>query len=270
MPDINTDIRYLKGVGARRAEYLSAMGIDTVGALLRFFPRGYEDFGNIKSIFNCVSGEFVCVKGRITSEISEHFIRKNMTLFKFSVYDGTGFMQVTIFNNKYLAAKLHKESEYLFLGKIELDRFGFNMSSPEIRETSFEGIIPVYRASANMSSAAIEKLVREAMKDTEIEETIPESVRVGNRLTTAAEAIANIHFPKSREALLRAKKYLVFEELFVLCTSLMLLKGKRKAAASAVINRDYTERFYSLLKFEPTAAQKRAVRSAFRIWRRAG
>ena len=260
MPDINTDIRYLKGVGARRAEYLSDMGIDTVGALLRFFPRGYEDFGNIKSIFNCVSGEFVCVKGRITSEISEHFIRKNMTLFKFSVYDGTGFMQVTIFNNKYLAAKLHKESEYLFLGKIELDRFGFNMSSPEIRETSFEGIIPVYRASANMSSAAIEKLVREAMKDAEIGEIIPESVRVGNRLTTAAEAIANIHFPKSREALLQAKKYLVFEELFVLCTSLMLLKGKRKAAASAAINRDYTERFYSLLKFEPTAAQKRAVK----------
>lgn len=260
MPKLNTDIRYLKGVGARRAEYLNAMGIDTVGALLRFFPRGYEDFGNIKSIFNCVSGESVCIKGKITSDISEHFIRKNMTLFKFSVYDGTGFMQVTIFNNKYLAARLHRDSEYLFLGKIELDRFGFNMSSPEIRETSFEGIIPVYRASAKMSSAAIEKLVREAMKDAEIEEIMPESVRKSNRLTTAADAISNIHFPKSREALERAKRYLVFEELFVLSTSLMLLKGKRKAAANAVINADYTGRFYSSLKFEPTAAQKRAVK----------
>ncbi|MBR5923406.1 MAG: ATP-dependent DNA helicase RecG [Clostridia bacterium] len=260
MPKLNTDIRYLKGVGARRAEYLNAMGIDTVGALLRFFPRGYEDFGNIKSIFNCVSGESVCIKGKITSDISEHFIRKNMTLFKFSVYDGTGFMQVTIFNNKYLTARLHRDSEYLFLGKIELDRFGFNMSSPEIRETSFEGIIPVYRASAKMSSAAIEKLVREAMKDAEIEEIMPESVRKSNRLTTAADAISNIHFPKSREALERAKRYLVFEELFVLSTSLMLLKGKRKAAANAVINADYTGRFYSSLKFEPTAAQKRAVK----------
>lgn len=259
MPDINTDIRYLKGVGKTRAEYLGAMGIDTFGALLRFYPRGYEDFGNIRRIGDSISGETVCIKARITSEISEHYIRKNMTVFKFSVYDNSAFCRITIFNNKYLAGKLQRDGEYLFLGKIELDRFGFSMSSPQIRETSFEGIIPVYRASVNMTSAAVEKLVRAALAVTQIDEVLPESIRRGNNLTTIREAIENIHFPKSREALERAKRYLVFEELFVLATSLMLLKGKRKAAANAVINHDYTERFYSGLKFSPTAAQKRAI-----------
>ena len=260
MFEINTDIRFLKGVGARRAEYLNAMGIDTVGALLRFFPRDYADFKNIRKIKDLISGESVCIKGKISSEITEYFIRKNMTLYKFSVYDGSGSIFVTIFNNKYLAARLHKGSEYLFLGKVQLDKFGFNMSSPEIRETNFEGIIPIYRASANISSAAIEKLVRTALPQIQIEEILPESVRVSNRLLAASDAIVNIHFPKSREALERAKKYFVFEELFVLSTSLMLLKGKKKAAAFAVINHDYTERFYKSLKFEPTNAQRNAVK----------
>lgn len=259
MADVYTDIRYLKGVGKVRAEYLIAMGIDTIGALLRFYPRDYEDFGKIIRISDCFSGDTVCIKGKITSDITEHYIRKNMTLFRFSVYDGSSFCKITIFNNKYLAAKLQRDREYLFLGKIEADRFGFNMSSPQIRETNFEGIIPVYRASANITSAALEKLVRQALLLTPIEELLPESVRRGNNLTTARDAIENIHFPKSREALERAKKYLVFEELFTLATSLMLLKGKRKAAAKAVINHDYTEEFYSSLPFSPTAAQRRAV-----------
>ena len=259
MPDSLTDIRFLKGVGKARAEYLNAMGIDTVGALLRFFPRKYEDFGNTKKISEVTPGESVCIKGVISSDINEHFIRKNMTIYRFTVSDSSGYTGVTIFNNKYLAAKLHMGSEYLFLGKVELDRFGFNMSSPEIRETNFEGIVPVYRASGKMSSAAIEKLVRSALILSSTEEILPESVRVANRLTTLREAIENIHFPKSREALERAKKYFVFEELFVLAVSLMLLKGKKKSAASAVINHDYTERFYKSLKFVPTSAQIRAV-----------
>lgn len=259
MLDSSTDIRFLKGVGARRAEYLSAMGIDTVGALLRFFPRRYEDFGNITNIADIAVGEPVCLKGIISSEISEHFVRKNMTIYRFTVTDISGSINVTIFNNKYLAARLHSGSEYLFLGKAQFDRFSLTMSSPEIRETSFEGIVPVYRASANMSSASIEKLVRTALSSSQLKEVLPEGVKKGNNLTDLSEAIQNIHFPKSREALERAKRYFVFEELFVLATSLMLLKGKKKSAASAVINHDYTEDFYETLKFEPTSAQRRAV-----------
>ena len=264
MSDSNTDIRFLKGVGERRAEYLNAMGIDTVGALLRFYPRNYENFGDTKKIFDCISGETVCIKAKITSDISEHYIRKNMTVFKFSVYDGSAFCQVTIFNNKYLAAKLKRDGEYLFLGKIEIDNFGYKMSSPKIREISFEGILPIYKSSADISGNTIEKLVRTALLSTETEEILPESVRKANNLTTLRDAIENIHFPKSRQALMRAKSYLVFEELFILATSLMLLKGKRKVKAKAVIDKDYTPEFYKTLKFIPTSAQYRAVRDCLK------
>ena len=162
MSNFQTDIRFLKGVGEKRAQHLYSLGIDTIGALLRYFPRGYEDFSNIKQIFDCSADEKVCVKARIITPITEHKIRSNMTLYKFKVSDSTAYMQVTIFNSKYLAAKLHEGSEYLFAGKVQQDKFSLHMSSPEIREVGDTGILPVYPASKNMTSSAITKLVKTA------------------------------------------------------------------------------------------------------------
>ena len=115
MYKFDTDIRFLKGVGEKRAQHLYSLGIDTIGALLRYFPRGYEDFSNVKQIFDCNADEKVCVKAKIITPINEVTVRKNMTLYKFAVSDGTAQMQITLFNNKFLAAKLHEGSEYLFL-----------------------------------------------------------------------------------------------------------------------------------------------------------
>ena len=50
----STDIRFLKGVGEKRAELLRKKGIDTVGALLRFYPRAYLDWQNVMRAKMCV------------------------------------------------------------------------------------------------------------------------------------------------------------------------------------------------------------------------
>lgn len=231
MYKFDTDIRFLKGVGEKRAQHLYSLGIDTIGALLRYFPRGYEDFGNIKQIFDCNADEKVCVKAKIVTPVNEVAVRKNMTLYKFAVSDGTAQMQITLFNNKYLAARLHEGSEYLFLGKLQSDTFLPSMSSPEIREVGSAQIAPVYPASKNMTSAAISKLIKTALSGCEIENVLPESIINGYRLCDLKTAIENIHFPKSEQALERAKRHLVFEELFVLRTGLMLLKNKRRVSS---------------------------------------
>ncbi len=264
MLKFDTDIRFLKGVGEKRAQRLYSLGIDTIGALLRYYPRGYEDFGKITPIWDCTSGEKVCVKARIVTDVVEHYIRKNMTLYKFTVCDDSANMQVTIFNNKYLAARLHRGSEYLFLGKINADGRFITMSSPEIRETASTGITPIYPAGKGMTSAAIEKLIKTALPQVEIEDILPESVRTANRLCELRSAIENIHFPKSEEALARAKQHLVFEELFILRTGLMLLKGKNKTRAQCVITRDYTNEFLRALPFEATRAQRRVIAECVR------
>ncbi len=259
MSNFNTDIRFLKGVGEKRAQHLYSLGIDTIGALLRYFPRGYEDFRNIRQIFDCNADEKVCVKARIITPITEHIIRKNMTLYKFKVSDGTAHMQVTIFNNKYLAARLHEGNEYLFAGKLQAGPFAPEMSSPEIREVGSAEISPVYPASKNMSSAAIAKLVKTALDGCEIQDVLPESIRSAYKLCDLRTAINNIHFPKSEEALARAKQHLVFEELFVLRTGLMLLKNKRKIKSDFIFEKNYTEEYIKSLPFNLTNAQKRVI-----------
>ncbi len=259
MSNFDTDIRFLKGVGEKRAQHLYSLGIDTIGALLRYFPRGYEDFSNIKQIVDCSAEQKVCVKAKIITPISENVIRKNMTLYKFTVSDGTARMQVTIFNNKYLANRLHEGSEYLFLGKIVSGGFLPSMSAPEIREVGGNGIVPIYPATKNMTSAAISKLVKTALTAVQINNVLPQSVIAKYKLCSLNDAIHNIHFPKSDEALSRAKQHLVFEELFVLRTGLMLLKNKRRIASPFVLKNDYTDDYINSLPFDITSAQRRVI-----------
>ncbi len=259
MSNFQTDIRFLKGVGEKRAQHLYSLGIDTIGALLRYFPRGYEDFSNIKQIFDCSADEKVCVKARLITPVTEYKVRSNMTLYKFKVSDGTAYMQVTIFNNKYLAAKLHEGSEYLFAGKVQEGKFAVEMSSPEIREVGDTGILPVYPATKNMTSSAIAKLVKTALQNCEIEDVLPQSVRQAYNLCDLNTAIHNIHFPKSDEALETAKRHLVFEELFVLRTGLMLLKNKRKIKSQFVFTNYYAKEYINSLPFEMTDAQQRVI-----------
>ncbi len=259
MSNFDTDIRFLKGVGEKRAQHLYSLGIDTIGALLRYFPRGYEDFSDIKAIFDCLPDQKVCVKAKIITPISENIIRKNMTLYKFAASDGTARMQVTIFNNKYLAKRLHEGSEYLFLGKIGGGTLLPSMSAPEIREVGDTGIMPIYPATKNMTSSAISKLVKTALQSVQIENVLPQSVIDTYKLCDLNTAIHNIHFPKSEEALLRAKQHLVFEELFVLRTGLMLLKNKRRIQSPFVLSNDYTKQYIKSLPFEMTSAQKRVI-----------
>ncbi len=260
MLDILSNIRYLKGVGEKRAEILNKLGIDTVGALLRYYPRAYEDFKNIKKIADCDYDEKVCIKAKIITPITEHKIRQNMTIFKFSVFDGTATMSVSIFNAKYLAGKLNEGGEYLFLGKISGSMRYPAMSSPLIREAGNTGIEPIYKANSSISSSNISKLIKTALNSVSVgEDTLPLTVRQKYNLCDIGFAIENIHFPKSQEAFLKAKKRLVFEELFILQTGLMLLKGKRRSHTGAKITYTNAEEFYSFLPFEPTAAQKNAV-----------
>ncbi len=230
----NTDIRYLKGVGEKRAEYLKLKGIDTVDALLRFYPRAYLDWTDITEITKASFYENSCIKARIVTPI-ETAEKRNITLYKFLVEDNSGRMQVTLFNQRYLAESLRVGREYLFYGRCQGNFYIRQMNSPIIKEVAFIGIEPIYPASKQMSSKTLEKLVKTALFSVEPVETLPEQVRQRNNLCDIKTAITNIHFPKTPEGLRQAKKRLVFEELFVLQTGLMLLKEHKRGKTASII-----------------------------------
>lgn len=256
----STDIRFLKGVGEKRAELLRKKGIDTVGALLRFYPRAYLDWQNITPISECHEGENVCVRAEITSPVKTANIRRGMTLYKFSAADDSGVIEVTLFNRKYLAENLREGRSYLFYGKLGYGITLRQMSSPEIMPAEYMGIEPVYAAAEGLSSKTIEKIMKNALVYTDsMQDAIPDGIRKKNGLCDFKTALKNIHFPLERQALESAKRRLVFEELFVLQTGLLFLKRRRRALAGCTVKKNLLEEFKKTLSFKLTGAQERVI-----------
>ncbi|MBO7218056.1 MAG: ATP-dependent DNA helicase RecG, partial [Clostridia bacterium] len=260
MATLTDNIQYLKGVGEKRALLLKKLGIDTVGALLRFYPRSYEDWSDITPIAAARGMGNVCIRARVTAPVKEHRIRSNMVLYKFTAADDTGSMQVTIFNSKYEAEKIHIGNEYLFYGKINSDSFYLDMSAPRIAPTTANGIRPIYSQTHGMPSSAIEKLMKTALSAVNLDEILPEKVISENELCSLDFAIRNIHFPTDKESLLKARKRLVFEELFLLQAALLLMKRSNRERTACIMKQDFSDEFISSLPFAMTAAQIRSTK----------
>ena len=256
------NIRYLKGIGEKRSLLFGKLGIDTVGALLRFYPRSYEDWSIITPIAEARGAGVVCIRARVISEVKENYIRKNMVLYKFAVKDHSGILAVTIFNNKYDAQKIHLGDEILLYGKLSTDSFQLEMSAPKIRAAGYEGIRPIYPATAGLSSNAVEGAVKTALSCLELKEFLPPDIVAANKLCSREFALRNIHFPENAKSLAEAKRRLVFEELFMLQSGLLLIKNVNRGKTPCVMPKDFTEEFYPLLPFEMTNAQKRCVKEA--------
>ncbi len=263
--ELNANIKYLKGVGEKRAALLGKLGIFTLYDLLTFFPRAYEDWSKITSIKDAPNDEVVCIKAFAAMDCREHKIRKGMTLYKTEITDGESLLDLTFFNNKYAAERIEQGKEYLFFGKITGKGYYRAMNSPEFVEAeSGNKIRAIYPQTAGLNSKATEKLVKQAFSVCEeISDPIPADIRDAYCLMELGKALRNIHMPESEDMLSEARRRLIFEELFFLELGLLRLRNKAKKSTAVCMNKNYTEEFYSLLPFELTGAQKRAVDAAF-------
>lgn len=257
-----TDIRYLKGVGEKRAGLLNKLGIFTIEQLFEYYPRDYRDFSQEMLVSDCESGENACIKATLISNVKEHMVRRGMTLYKCDFTDGKTVIHATLFNQKFLAKSLKIYEDYILFGKIEKRLSFAEMNSPQILPAKDNaGIHPVYRATEKLSSAAIEKLVRTALEQHgEFAETLPQEIRQKYDLIDLTAAMRNIHFPNSFELLAAARKRLIFEELLTLQLGLLKLKSKKRRESHIRIINDFTQEFLHLLPFSPTGAQLRAVK----------
>ncbi len=256
-------ITELKKVGKKKAELFARLNIFSVGDLLRFYPRTYEDWRNPYSIAQAPENTVCCVGGYIEKTNPPARIRGGMTILKVIVCDGKDRMTVTFFNQHYLYEKFADGGEFLFYGIIKHNGHFYEMSSPTVSDVNKAGIHPVYPQTAGLPSRHIEEAAIQAIRmlPEKMNDPIPTSILEKNGLCSLDYAIRNIHFPKQLEDAENARKRLSFEELLILQLGMARLKGGRQTAAeiSHRIRNDYTEDFFSLLPFVPTGAQKRAV-----------
>ncbi len=260
------DIQYIKGIGESRATAFRSVGVSTVGELLRFYPRAYEDWSKILPISQCIIGENVCIKGKVMFPVKNERVRGGILVAKATVTDGDSVVTATFFNNKYIDKMLKSGEEYLFFGKITLGRFSAReMISPMFMKTSQSvDIKPIYPQNKNITSKMIQTAVKNALDNIEnIPEYLPQNILERYNLVSLDTAIRNIHFPKDDDALQNARDRLIFDELFILQLSLLCLKNENTEITTGnIVKESYVDEFFSLLPFEPTNAQKRAVNEA--------
>lgn len=259
---LGTDIKYLKGVGEKRAALLAKLDVHTVGDLLQFYPRDYIDITSPGKIADAAPGEISTVLLTVLSKSGEQRIRKGMSIFKVTAADDDGdVMSVTFFNVKYLVDSLKVGEEYIFYGRTGGNFLKREMTSPAVfKPEAGERLIPVYPATAGITPRAISGLVRRALDDFAefVPDFLPRAVREREELCHTAFALENIHFPVDIKHAETAKKRLVFEELFYLALALDSLK---KSVGNEKFRRfEFTDlsEFYRKLPFEPTGAQRRA------------
>lgn len=257
-------IEELSGIGKKRAETLNKLGIYTVCDLLEYYPRHYEDWSKSYSVSEAPLNENCCVKGIISTAVSEYRVRKGMTLYKFTVTDGVINMFVTLFNQKYVAKSLKRGEEYLFFGKPTGSFLRKEMSSPDIAHVESEKIRPIYHATEGLNSKFIEKCTEQAisMINEKSVDPIPSEIRKKYNLCHKSYALKNIHFPENSEAIEISRKRLVFEELLILQLGLLRLRKRNFEGKSPAIEKDFTNNLLCKLPFELTNAQKRAVSEA--------
>ena len=265
---LDRSISELKGVGSKRADLYKKLDIYTVGDLLRHYPRAYEDWSRITPVSLAMPNEPCCVKGWVVAAPTEYRVRKGMTLYRFRVSDGENTIQVTLFNNRYAAAKIHRDDEVLLYGTVTRNGRHFEMSSPLIEAASTgERIRAIYRQTEGLSNRMIETNMRQALALVEaagVPDCLPQDLRERIGLCDRLTAWREVHFPTNSAALDTARRRLVFEELFLLQIGLLRMKNRARGIAGARITADHTAEYAAQLPFKLTGAQSRAINECVR------
>ena len=268
METLTSPVTVLRGIGPQKAKVLERLEIRTLGDLLRFYPRAYDDRRETRKISELIPGESACVAAMIASAPTRAHLRKGMDLIKVRAVDETGVLDLTFFNQSWLKNSLQVGQTYLFYGKAEGSLLRKSMASPIVeREGLGERtgrIVPIYPLTAGLSQLFLSRTIRQALDECgdAVPELLPAAIRRENALCSAAYAVENIHFPEGDEALSLARRRLAFEELFLFALGLAGLRSRRNAVTVPPMAAVDMAPFYAALPFSLTGAQRRSIDEA--------
>lgn len=239
-------IQYVKGVGPKKKVELNRLGIKTVYDLLTYYPRTYEDQSVLTKIADLKAGCQATVAGVIVNVSDRQGGRRGMTIITALIGDGSGFLQITWFNQKYLKKQLKPGSRVFVTGKVSYAYGGrgqfamsqlasFQILGEADEAETLTGIMPVYGATEKLNQKFFRKIIKELLaSELEVEEIIAEPIKAKYNLLNRFEALKNIHFPENFTKLKIARARLAFEELYMIQCGLLLLKKRVQEKKSGV------------------------------------
>lgn len=269
-------VKYLKGVGEKRAKVLASLGIDSVTDLLSYYPRIYQDRRHLKPIFNLSEGDKETFRGTIIGHQKSRMPKKKIDLLKVIISDGTGYASLLFFNQPKMEKFLTKGLRLIitgrirrFRGEIQVTDFDYEVLKNEENELiHHHRIVPIYPLTQEVSNSTGQRLIRSAIKkalDTyldQIIEILPTSILTKYKLPDIRFALNNIHFPESFTAYKNARTRLIFEEFFLLQLALGITKKKEAVEKGIKFHTDFKllTSFVQCLPFTLTQSQKRVIK----------
>lgn len=261
-------VTVLPGVGSSHGQTLRRLGVETLGDMLYYFPRRYDDYSQLKPINRLEYGEQVTVIAEVRYVTTRKVRNGQLTITEVIVEDGTGTLRLSWFNQPWATKRLRTGVQIAISGKIDQYLGRLTINNPEIEQIEQTNlhtnrIVPVYPLSANITQRWLRRLMHQVVSywAPRLEDPLPDTLRQSEGLLALSEALLQVHFPDNKERLAAARQRLAFDEILFL--QLGMLSQKRvwqaRAARSFEVAEDWLEAQLSRLPYSLTAAQKRAL-----------
>ena len=260
----------LREKGEEAHVVLAGMGIHTVGDLIRHYPRRYIDRSAVERIGDLRIGQAATVIARV-HKTAKRMTRRRQTMVTVTITDGTGFLDMTFFNQPWAAGTYKEGLEIAVSGTVTRYRGHLQLANQEAeilggeeRDLVHTGrITPVHRASEGVTTRTIRELIFVALdRLPPILDPMPAELIGAEGLQDLDAALRRVHFPEDADQLARAIERLKFDELFTLELGVAFRKHRLESDRTGVAHRadgELTERLLATTPFEPTKAQIRAI-----------
>lgn len=264
-------ITELKGIGEKYAQLLGRLSVYTVEDLVGLYPRDYELYQE-PAFISTLSPDYentnVVIDGVVSKKIDVYHTGKLAVISTFINDENGDRIKCTWFNMPFLKSSLKLGMRYIFRGRFVIKNGIKILEQPQMYTLSqyseIEGTMqPIYPLTKGLSNKTVANAVHQALEkfDAGLEkEYIPGYVRQKNELAEHNYAVVNIHFPKSMEDYIQARKRLAFEEFFLFVLAVRSLRNSNERIPNGYIiqNDSRTDDFIEKLPFSLTNGQKSA------------
>ena len=269
--NLNSSLTNIHGVGPKTIEKLELANIFTVGDILSFFPRKYEDFASITNLSELKPGK-VLFKAR-AEKVNMRRVRRGMVVVEAVLSDGSDKVKAVWFNQAYRAGQLKGGEEFYFSGNFEFNYNKYQVTNPRVmkrdelpKTETFSGdsgeIIPIYRQIKGLKTDIVRKILLELKPLMKIlPETLPENIIRREKLISRAQAVEWVHFPKNSKEFDLALERLAFEEIFeiMLAARLNKLENEQLSGYKIDFSAESVKNFINNLPFDLTNSQRLAA-----------
>ena len=260
-----TNIAELKGIGEKTQKLFAKVGIETVGDLIRYYPRGYDVYEEAVPIGELEEGKVQTVTGMIFGRVQVSGSRK-LQVTTLILKDLTGTLKVIWFRMPFLWNTFAKGGTVTLRGRVVSRKQVLTMEHPEIfypsekYEEKKDTLQPVYGLTTGLTNHMVAKAVQQALSGLNLsKETLPETVRLKYGLAEYNFAMRGIHFPEDKQVFYQARERLVFEEFLEFILALRKLRDKNERFGNDYVipASPRVEEFIKELPYELTGAQKK-------------